>query len=113
MGMTQNDIGLVPRVKVPDVGLITLAPLEELRRLQREEKTRLDALWRQAAAIDEQARDRLADAGSRLVIGWNQWEPSAQLRPTLDEAQQLLKQIWDLDQQLRELQTPHSAGIIA
>lgn len=87
---------------VPDQ--TTLATLDELRGARGRERAESDHLTAQAAELDADAEDRLADAGAHLVPRRAWWRVPAEVTPRVAEAERLVARVSALDERLARLQ---------
>ena len=97
-----------PQVPVAGVGLISLATLDELRDARETEQANANHRAWQAAELDRQAEDRLADAGALLVPRRAWWRVPVELSPWLIEAERLAVRVLTLDERLEGLQQTSS-----
>ncbi len=86
-----------PRADIPEVGVISLATLDELREAHRAERANANHLNWQADELDELAEDRLADAGALLVPRRAWWRVPARLVPRMLAAELLVRLVALLD----------------
>src|SRR5262249_37210349 len=93
-----------PHVPVSGVGLVSLAILDELRDARETEQANAHHLARQAAELDTQAEDRLADAGAVMVPRRAWWRVPAGPSPPPVEAERLVLRVLALDERLDGLQ---------
>jgi hypothetical protein len=93
-----------PRVEVPGAGVLSLATLDELRDARDSARANADHLARQAAELEGQAEDRLAQAGALLVSRQPRWDVPDDLSPLLARAERLVLRISGLDERTAGLE---------
>ena len=86
------------QVMVPGVGVVSLAPLDDLHVARRAAQESVDRLEAQAADLEAGAEDRLADVGALLVPRRDWWPVPQELAPWLLEVDRLVARIERLDQ---------------
>jgi len=97
-----------PQVHMPGVGMVSMAPLDELRDARDNEQANGNHLAWQSAELEGQAEDRLADAGALMVPRRAWWEVRSELFPRVAEAERLVARVLLLDSQIARLeQAPH------
>ena len=93
-----------PQVHMPGVGMVSMAPLDELRDARDNEQANANHLAWQSAELEGQAEDRLADAGALMVPRRAWWEVRPELLPWVAEAERLVARVLLLDSQIARLE---------
>src|SRR5215472_11097960 len=95
-----------PQVHMPKVGMVSIAPLDELRDARDNQQANANHLAWQSAELEGQAEARLADAGALMVPRRAWWGVRPELFPRVAEAERLVARFLLLDSQIARLQAP-------
>ena len=93
-----------PQVHLPGVGMVSMAPLDELRDARDNEQANANHLAWQSVELEGQAEDRMADAGALMVPRRAWWEVRPELFPRVAEAERLVARVLLLDSQIARLE---------
>jgi hypothetical protein len=105
-----NEAGQLPIVET-EAGPITMATIDELKVLLRNDSSKLERLGNQVKELEGRIQDQLADMGIQLAYHLTA-PPSPDLAGKLDETRALLETHLKLNQQLDELSSRALVGRI-
>jgi len=99
------------QVQLPDVGSVTLATLDQLRKARQQEDAAARSVGDEAAEANAQMQDRYADIGALLVPAKDRWPVPTELAPGVERAEQLVGAIKATDARLANLNVGSSQGL--
>jgi hypothetical protein len=92
----------VESVVLPEVGPVSLVPIDHLRQMRATEEEAAKQFSERATALAAAAEETLADAGAVLVPQRALWPVPPDLKPSMQRAQELVSRIEETDRQLHD-----------